>query len=259
MKKVVAMRQPNILRFPEKPGRCSDCSRAARCLGLTLEHDSPGAILDIEVHSRVVHKNEKLVNDGDSFLTLYAVRSGAIKTYKTTETGEEQIIDFCLPGDLIGLDAIHSGRFHCHAVALDTSSVCALDFSDVERLSERSPAFHKAFFKRLSAGILRNEKFLVTLGTRDAYQRLAAFLVALTEYYASQGYSRLEFVLPMSRADIADYLNLAVETVSRLFSRLQSERCVQVKRSVVTVVDLEGLYKAAGMYPPPARHSVGLR
>lgn len=253
------MAQPNILHFPDRPNRCGECSKVAKCLGIGIDHGDPATILDIEVHTRVLHKNEKLVSDGDPFRTLYAVRSGAIKTYKTTETGEEQIIDFCLPGDLIGLDAIQPGRFHCHAVALDTTSVCALDFSEIERLCEKSPAFRKAFFRRMSAGILRNENFLVTLGTRDAYQRLAAFLVSLTEYYGNQGYSRLEFVLPMSRADIADYLNLAVETVSRLFSRLQSEKCVEVKRTAVSVMSLERLYRAAGMNPPQAWCKAGAR
>lgn len=244
------MTQLNVLQFPDRPNRCADCSKAAQCLGLNMEGGHTCPTLDIDVHTRVLHKNEKLVNDGDGFHTLYAVRSGAIKTYKTTETGEEQIIDFCLPGDVIGLDAIHSGHFNCHAVSLDTSSICALDYGEIERLCERSPAFRKAFFRRMSAGILRNENFVVTLGTRDAYQRLAAFLVTLTEYYGSHGYSRLEFTLPMSRADIADYLNLAVETVSRLFSRLQTESCVNVKRSAVSVMDLDSLYNAAGMNPP---------
>lgn len=253
------MTQPNVVRFPERPGRCADCSKAAHCLGLHLEGGDAAAVLDIDVRARVLHKNETLVNDGDRFHSLYAVRSGAIKTYKTTETGEEQIIDFCLPGDLIGLDAIHAGHFNCHAVALDTSSVCALDFSEIEQLSESSPVFRKAFFKRLSAGILRSENFVVTLGTRDAYQRLAAFLVTLTEYYGGRGYSRLEFVLPMSRADIADYLNLAVETVSRLFSRLQSESRVQVRRSAVTIMDLDGLYGAAGMNPPRSVCNAGMQ
>lgn len=253
------MTQPNIIQFPDRPARCCDCSKAPQCLGLNLAEANIGSTLDLEAHARVLHKNEKLVSDGDQFHTLYAVRSGAVKTYKTTETGEEQIIDFCLPGDLIGLDAINSGHFNCHAVALDTSSVCALDFGEIERLCEASSAFRKAFFRRMSAGILRNENFVVTLGTRDAYQRLAAFLVTLTEYYGSHGYSRLEFVLPMSRADIADYLNLAVETVSRLFSRLQSEQCVQVKRSAVGVMNLEGLYHAAGMNAPPALRNAGMQ
>lgn len=253
------MTQPNVVRFPERPNRCADCPKAVQCLGLNVEGGNKGEALDIDVHTRVLHKNEKLVNDGDRFRTLYAVRSGAIKTYKTTETGEEQIIDFCLPGDLIGLNAIHSGCFNCHAVALDTSSICAIDFDDIERLCEKSPAFQKAFFKRLSAGIQHNENFVVTLGTRDAYQRLAAFLVMLTEYHGSHGYSRVEFVLPMSRADIADYLNLAVETVSRLFSRLQSESRVQVKRSAVTVMDLTALYAAAGMHSPRTPHRANMQ
>ena len=250
---------PNVVRFPDRPTQCKDCSKASRCLGLGIEDGNPGSMLDIDVRTLVLHKHEKLINDGDRFQTLYAVRSGAVKIYKDTETGEEQIIDFCLPGDLIGLDAIHSGRFHCHAVALDTSSICALEFSEIEKLCEKSPQFRKAFFKRLSAGIHRNESLLVTLGTRDAYQRLAAFLVALTEYYGGQGLSRAEFVLPMSRADIADYLNLAVETVSRLFSRLQSDDCVEVKRSAVKIMNLELLYDAAGMNRPGFSASAGMQ
>lgn len=253
------MTQPNIVNFPDRPNRCAECTKVCQCLGLNMEGGSLRTTLDIDVQTRVLHKNEKLVNDGDRFHTLYAVRSGAIKTCKTTETGEEQIIDFCLPGDLIGLDAIHAGRFNCHAVALDTTSICALNFRDIERLLESSSAFRKAFFRRMSAGIQRSENFVVTLGTRDAYQRLAAFLVTLTEYHGDHGYSRLEFVLPMSRSDIADYLNLAVETVSRLFSRLQSDSCVQVKRSAVRVMNLDSLYNAAGMHPPRTSYSARMQ
>lgn len=249
------MRQRNVLQFSDRSVRCSDCSKIATCLGLGLDGSSSRTVVDLDVRTRVLRKHEKLIHDGEEFRCLYAVRSGAIKTYKTTETGEEQIIDFCLPGDVIGLDAIHSGSFNCHAVALDTSSVCALDFSEIERVCEKSTEFRRAFFNRLSASIVRNENFLVTMGTRDAYQRLAAFLVSLAEYYASHGYSKVEFVLPMSRADIADYLNLAVETVSRLFSRLQAENCVQIKRSLVSVLDPDELYKAAGMSRPRARLS----
>lgn len=106
---------------------------------------------------------------------------------------------------------------------------------------------------------MRNENFVVTLGTRDAYQRLAAFLVTMTEYYKSHGYSRAEFVLPMSRGDIADYLNLAVETVSRLLSRLQSESRVRVRRNAVSVMDLDSLYDATGMNPPHASRRAGMQ
>lgn len=253
------MAHPNVIHFPDRPGRCEECPKANMCLGFGLEGQGAEAVLDIPVRSRLLHKHEKLVSDGDAFHALYAVRSGALKIYKTTENGEEQIVDFCLPGDLIGLEAYHSGEFNSHAIALDTSSVCALERGDVERLCDTSSAFRRAFFKRMSGAIVRGEDFLVTLGTRDACQRLAAFLVTLTEYYGGHGYSRVEFVLPMSRADIADYLNLAVETVSRLFSRLQSDSCVRVKRSAVTVLDLDKLYAAAGMTRRPARRQASVQ
>lgn len=253
------MAQPNVVHFPDRSGRCDQCSKADMCIGLGLEGREPEEILDFSVRPKLLRKQEKLINDGDAFHALYAVRSGALKIYKTTETGEEQIVDFCLPGDLIGLEAYHSGQFNCHAVALDTSSVCALDRGEIEQLCDTSSAFRRAFLKRMSGAIVRGENFVVTLGTRDAYQRLAAFLITLTEYYGSHGYSRTEFVLPMSRADIADYLNLAVETVSRLFSRLQTERCVRVQRSAVSILDLDRLYVAGGMTPSSVQRQAGVQ
>jgi len=252
------MTQPNVVHFPSQATRCSECPKAGHCMGFGQEGGHSPASIDISVRPRLLHKQEKLINEGDPLQTLYAVRSGALKVYKTTQTGEEQIIDFCLPGDLIGLDAFFSGYFNCHAAALDTSSVCALDRDDIEQLCATSAAFRKALFQRMSGAIVRSENFVVNLGTRNAYQRLAAFLVELAEHSGRRGYSRVELVLPMSRADIADYLNLAVETISRLFSRLQSAGCVRVKRSAVTVLDFERLYNAAGMTAPPARQPASL-
>lgn len=247
-----------IVQFPRNAGDCKRCQRAQKCLGLGLATSEAAELLDISARPKLLKRGEKLFNDGDDFSTLYAVRSGAVKTYKTTSEGEEQIIDFHLPGDLIGLNAIAGEHHPCHAVALDTTSVCAIDFHDIMRLCGKSARMQHAFLKRVSSCMARDEQFVVTLGTKDATQRLAAFLLALSQYHEENGFSATEFSLPMSRTDIANYLSLAVETVSRIFSRLQRDGVISVERNAVNVTDLNNLYRAAGQIRRggPRQHSV---
>lgn len=247
------MSYPNVVTFPDLPRSCGECPRAPKCIGLGLEDDELPKVLKISARTRIIHKNEKLFNDGDPFQFLYVVRSGAIKTYKTTEAGDEQVMDFCLPGDLIGLNSLGSDVYQSHAVALNTTSVCIFDIKKIEQLCEQSPLFQKKLLARFGSTIRSKEHLLVTLGTCDAYQRLAAFLLMLSDYYQKEGYSCEEFVLPMSRADIAEYLMLAVETVSRLFSRLQAEECVKINRNTVYVTNMEKLFRIAKVNPRPIK------
>lgn len=238
--------QAHVVRFPRSAGDCGQCHRASKCLGWGLTGKEAPEVLDISAHPKLLKRGDKLFHDGEKFTTLYALRSGAIKSYKTTPDGEEQILDFHLPGDLIGLNAIVNEQHTCHAVALDTTSVCAVEYDDLMGLCARSPKMQQALLKRISACMNRDEQFLVTLGTKDATQRLAAFLVALSEYYGANGFSSSEFALPMSRTDIANYLNLAVETVSRIFSRFQRDGIVSLTRHAVTIHDMERMYTVAG-------------
>ncbi len=239
-------RDSHEVQFPRQSGQCQRCDRSGYCLGQGLSRNAIHKLLNISASPRLLKRGQELFSEGAPFNHLYAVRSGAVKTFKITPDGEEQVIDFHLPGDLIGFNAIARGCYTASAIALDTTSVCAIRFEDLTSLCMRSALVQEAMFKRLSALMTREESFLVTIGTKNATQRLASFLVTLSNYFTNHGYSPNSFTLPMSRTDIANYLSLAVETVSRTLTRLQRETIIDVQRNAVEIRDRERLCALAG-------------
>ena len=216
---------------PIRPGEtaCLECAFQGRCLA-RAEDTGPGQ--DIPVTPRILHRGDHLFRTNEEFHNVYTVRSGAIKAYVILQSGEEQVIGFHTPGDVVGLDAIDSGRYMCNAMVLDTSCVCPLPFEQLCRLGGRSPEIQGRLMRSLSRRIVDHEGLLLILGQKTADQRMAAFLLGL---------SHVDIHLPMSRADIASYLALAVETVSRVLTRLQEGNVLDVQRNQVRILDLDKL------------------
>ena len=187
-------------------------------------------------------------NAGEKFRAIYAVRSGCVKTYRISESGEEQISGFYLPGDIIGLDAIESGQYSCSAKVLQTSSVCEIPFAQLEKLCQENPHIYRQFINLLSREIL-NEQWLITLlGRTTAESRVAALLCNISERFAQRGYSAFNFILGMPRSDIGNYLGLAVETVSRVFSRLHNDQLISAKGKQIRILDRDRLRQLAGLH-----------
>lgn len=220
---------------------CKNCGLHDLCLPLGITGQ------EIEMLERIVHRkrplqrNDHLFRPGDAMTSIYAVRSGSIKTYTLTDEGLEQITGFHLPGELLGLDAIGDGSHPCAAKALETSSVCEIPFDRLEELTLRIPGLQRQIFCIMSREIQSDEHVMILLGKKTADERLAAFLLSLSGRFKRRGFSALEFNLPMSRHDIANYLGLAVETVSRLFTRFQNTGLISVRRKFVAITDLDGL------------------
>jgi CRP/FNR family transcriptional regulator len=146
-----------------------------------------------------------------------------------------------MAGDIIGTDGIGSGAHDCEAVMLEDTEVCALPFQQFAELSRRNSRLQHNLHRLLSREISRQRNVMMLLGTMDAEQRLAAFLLDLSERYQERGYSSREFVLRMTREEIGSYLGLKLETVSRLFSRFQREGLIQVQGRVVKLLDIPTL------------------
>jgi len=195
--------------------------------------------------SRVLHKQERLFEMSQPFQSLYIIKSGAIKTFSTTHTGEQQVLGFHQPGEILGLDAIQS-RYTTTAVALTTTGVCALCKEEITAVMHKSPAFLEQMMEHYRLDLFREKRMMTVLARKDADQRVATFLLTQICDCAYFNYSQTELTLLMSRSDIGNYLGLAPETISRVLHRFQQALLITVQRNRVSIIDSKGLYKAAG-------------
>lgn len=225
---------------------CKECSLSELCLPRGLAPAELEQLDSIVRRTRPLRRGQHVFRIGDHMRALYAVRSGSVKAYVPVEDGEEQVLGFFLPGELLGLDAIEDSTHACSALALETTSLCELPFETLEHLCQNVSGLQRQMNRLAAREISRDHAMLLLLGKRSAEQRLAAFLLNLSERFAYRGFSPHAFNLRMSRRDIGNYLGLALETVSRLFARFQDEGLLTVDRRLVQINDLERLRATAG-------------
>lgn len=203
--------------------------------------------IDSLVKERVrVHKGETLYRLGEPLSAVYAVRFGTLKTHVTMEDGRSQITGFHLPGEVVGLDGLGEMQHASDATALEDTEVCVMRFNDLQTLSTTVPSLQQQFLRMMSKEITQDQVMLLTLGSMRAEERLAAFLVNLSERLSERGYSSTEFVLRMSREEIGSYLGLKLETVSRLFSRFAEAGLIQIRQRHVKLIDVPGIKQIYG-------------
>ncbi|WP_226642537.1 fumarate/nitrate reduction transcriptional regulator Fnr [Microbulbifer variabilis] len=227
---------------------CSNCSVRRLCLPAGLSQADIDRLEQVTGKKKLIKAGESLYRAGDPFQNLYAIRSGSFKNVVIAADGDTQVTHFALPGELLGLDA-YSMRVHSsYAEALEDSSVCLLPFSQLEVLAQQVPALQQQIYSIFSEELRKENEILMLLGKRSADTRLAALLMNISSRYASRGYSSREFILSMPRIDIANYLGLTAETVSRLFSRFQKQGFIKVSGRIVQIQDLLGLSEVAGTH-----------
>jgi len=226
---------------------CQSCNLHDLCLPLGLDMGDIDRLNGIIKRSRPLQKGEYLFNSGDDFSSIYAVRSGSIKTFSESEQGDEQITGLYLPGELMGLDAIHEHIHPCSAIALETTSLCEIPFETLEDLSSEIPELHHQLFRIMSKEIASDQSLIMLMAQKSAEERLAAFLVNLSSRLKQRNFSDVEFNLSMSRKDIGNYLGLTIETISRTFSRFQSEGILSTQRKYVNIHKLDTLKEMAGL------------
>jgi CRP/FNR family transcriptional regulator len=190
---------------------------------------------------RTIPRGESLFNAGDAFASLYAVRTGFFKTCVSSEDGRDQVTGFQMAGELLGLDGIGTDRHTCDAVALEDSQVCVIGFHQLEDLSRDLSDLQRHFHRIMSREITRDHGVMLLLGSMRAEERLAAFLLNLTQRLRTRGFSGSSLVLRMTREEIGSYLGLKLETVSRAFSKFQDDGILEVKQRQIHVLDAEAL------------------
>lgn len=225
---------------------CTACSLGKFCLSQGLSSQDIDKLESIIKRSRPLQRNEHLFNRDTPFQSIYVVKTGCIKTYLTSADGSEQILGFHLPGEFIGLDAIQHQAFTCSAKVLETSVVCELPFCQLSELSLVIPGLQQQIFRLLSREIAEDARILTLLNKKSAEERLAFFLVGLSCRFQRRGFSPFSFNLSMSRNEIANYLGLAIETISRLLTRFQDEGLLRANRKQIELLRLDQLQQMAG-------------
>jgi CRP/FNR family transcriptional regulator len=220
---------------------CSGCSLRELCLPMGLARDEVERLDQLVYTRRRVKRGESLYRSGDEFGSIYAVRSGFFKSGVVLEDGRDQVTGFHMPGEILGLDGIGTERHTCGATALEDSEVCVIPFSRLEEVSREIRTLQHQFHKVMSREIVRDQGVMMLLGTMRAEERLAAFLLNLSQRFVARGYSPSEFHLRMTREEIGSYLGLKLETVSRVFSRFQEAGLIAVQQKHIRILDPDGL------------------
>lgn len=200
-----------------------------------------GAVLK---QNRRVKKGEFLFHAGETFSSLYAVRTGFFKTTVSTQDGRDQVTGFFMSGELVGTDGICLGKYACDAVALEDSEVCELPFDQVDELNGKIPNLYLHFLRLMSREIVRNQTVMLLLGNMRAEERLAMFLLNLSDRLYVRGFAANDFILRMSREEIGSYLGLKLETVSRTLSKFKQDGLIDVEHKHIRILlprDLQSL------------------
>ncbi|MGB1220372.1 MAG: fumarate/nitrate reduction transcriptional regulator Fnr [Alcanivoracaceae bacterium] len=216
---------------------CNECSLNPVCLPLAVSSDQLSELEQIMKRGRPLKRGEHLYRASDTFESVYAVRSGALKSYSLSEEGDEQVTGFYLPGEIVGMDGISTAHHMSSVKALETASVCEIPFDKLEQLSQRIPSLQHHFFALMSREIQADRELHMLLSKKAADDRVAHLLLSISARHQRRGLSASSFRLPMSRYDIANYLGLAVETVSRIFTRFQQNSLIRAEGREVEILD----------------------
>lgn len=231
-------------RIHEEAGiHCRECGLYRLCL--SCGGAAGGRLGGAIEHQSLVKHGVELFRKGAPFRSIYAIRNGSVKTCVRNGSGREQIAGFHLPGELLGLDAIGSGHYRSDAITLEQTVVCALRFASFEALARKQPGLHRQMLLVMSKQMEHDRTAVLPRGKTTADALLAAFLLNLFERHQRRGIRNAEFRLSMSRGNIADYLGLAQETVSRVVARFRSDGLVSVDRRHVHLLDLQRLGRLA--------------
>ncbi len=229
----------------DKRVSCGNCRLNAICLPITLHIDDIDRLNSIVQRGKPLQKGEYLYRAQDSFDSVYAIRSGAVKAVSISETGDEQVTGFYLPGEVVGLDGLAADAYTNSVIALETSSVCEIPFNRLEELSLQIPTLQRHFFQLMSREITQEQQVITLLSKSSAEARIASLLLSISARNGRRNLSTINFILPMSRTDIGNFLGLTIETVSRVFTRLQKNNIITVDKKEISIVDMDNLQTIA--------------
>jgi CRP/FNR family transcriptional regulator len=228
---------------------CPQCHMRHLCWPQGLSVEELARLEVLVSHHRKIKRGDHLYHAGDHFNAIYTVHAGFFKTDVLLPDGRDQVTGFQMAGEMLGLDGIGTDIHTCNAVALEDSEVCFIPFNRLEGMLSEIRSLQSHFHKLMSREIVRDHGVMMLLGTMRAEERVAAFLINLSQRFLSRGFSPAEFNLRMTREEIGSYLGLKLETVSRAFSRFAENGLISVQQRNIRILDTEGLKRILNTQP----------
>lgn len=222
--------------------KCKHCRIRERCLPGKINKNLFKQSTLLQFDSCVLEPGEFLYRQGEHLHCLYALRSGVMKSFTTLEDGSEYIMSFLLPPNLFGWEAIDKNQLSVSVVAIDYSNVCKIELS---KLSDLIREFPEIEFELLHLVSLRIQNDNQAMLRSSAEQRVANFIIQLSQHYNSLGFPYYLCRLLMTHQDIANYLRIAPETISRTFKQLQSKGIISINRKDIYLNDIKKLTEIA--------------
>lgn len=228
-------------RQPASAPQCMECSARSRCLPAGMSDREARCLSGITIGRRRVRKGQTVYRENDRFLFMYAVRFGIFKSTVMLNNGADQVTGFHLPGDLMGIDATVTGKHPTSATALEDAEVCVLPYSQLTDACADQRGLRMQVIRMAGAELVRDHRLLALIATTHSEQRVAAFLVGLSDRLRERGFSPSQFLLRMTRAEIGSYLGTTLETVSRSLSSFARRGFITVHRREIHLVDIDAL------------------
>ncbi|MEO8004237.1 MAG: helix-turn-helix domain-containing protein [Betaproteobacteria bacterium] len=225
---------------------CSNCNLRELCLTGGLCATDLERVQTIVHARRRVKRGESIFHAGDTFGSVYAIRSGFFKSSVVDDDGREQVTGFCMGGELLGMEGIGAGTYNATATALEDSEVCVMPYGMIEEMSFQVRPLQRLLHAVMAREIVRDQGIMMLLGSMRAEERLAVFLLNLSQRFAVRGYSHADFLLRMTREELGSYLGLKLETVSRVFSKFQEAGILTVQQKHIRITDFPGLKTISG-------------
>lgn len=236
------MQHPNeVTRLESLDSICHRCKLRNLCTVNTLSASELKKFSDVTIHDEKWDRGEHLFFPGDRLRFIYIVHSGSFKVYIANAKGDTQITGFYFQGDVLDLNLSDHVTQNYGAVALESSTVCKIPLAEFDGMVNQYPALSNAFLKIMGREIILKQRMILLMSKMTAEQKIANFIVLMSRESKSRGYSASVFKLSMLRMDVANYLGLAIETVSRTLKSFQNKGIINIQRHQISIEDFEAL------------------
>lgn len=226
-----------IAKLPLRSTKCSECGLHKICISKGLNGGELKALDEIISSNLKYHAHVHPFQQGDPFHGLYVIKSGSTKSFIISADGNEQIVGFQFPGDVLGLDAFENRLHTSSALFLENSVVCHMPYDRFNVLCDKIPTLHHRLQSLSSCEITHDHELLMTISQKTARQRIAFFLMEIVRRLHLTWQTEITVNLPMQRNEIGNYLGLTQETVSRIFTKFEREGIISVSGKTVRIID----------------------